>query len=123
MSLLNRISKKGGSPQGGSGGGDDSGDDAKRRAASRKQQVSQGRSRSGGSGGGDYNDLKARIQNKLIAELDPSMDITRKDEVRRQIQELFNSILAEENMVLSKAERQRLFEVIVAEIIGFGPIE
>lgn len=125
MSLLNRINKKGGgsgSPQGGDGGGDA---EAKRRAAAaRKQAVAQGgRSRGGSSGGGDYNDLKIRIQNKLIAELDPSMDISRKDEVRRQIQELFNSILAEENMVLSKAERQRLFEVIVAEIIGFGPLE
>lgn len=126
MSLLNRINKKGGgsggAPQGGDGGGGDA--EAKRRAAvARKQQVAQSKARNSGGGGGDYNDLKVRIQNKLIAELDPSLDITRKDEVRRQIQELFNSILAEENMVLSKAERQRLFEVIVAEIIGFGPLE
>jgi len=122
MSLLNRINKKGGS--GGAPSGDDSGDaEAQRRAAARKQQVNQGGRSRGSNSGGDYNDLKARIQNKLIAELDPSMDITRKDEVRRQIQELFAAILAEENMVLSKAERQRLFEVIVAEIIGFGPIE
>lgn len=126
MSLLNRINKKGGAGGGKSGGGASQGGDgdadAKRSSATRKQQVQGGRSR-GGNSGGDYNDLKARIQNKLIAELDPSMDITRKDEVRRQIQELFNSILAEENMVLSKVERQRLFEVIVAEIIGLGPIE
>lgn len=123
MSLLNRINKKGGSGGGGSQGGGD-GDQQKRPpSATRKQAVSgQGRPRNQQSGG-DYSDLKVRIQNKLIAELDPSMDISRKDEVRRQIQELFNSILAEENMVLSKAERQRLFEVIVAEIIGFGPLE
>ncbi len=123
MSLLNRINKKGGSGGGGSQG--DDGDPQKRPpSASRKQPISSqgGRPRSQQTGG-DYSDLKVRIQNKLIAELDPSMDITRKDEVRRQIQELFNSILAEENMVLSKAERQRLFEVIVAEIIGFGPLE
>lgn len=126
MSLLNRINKKGGPSSGGGapqqGGGDD---DEQRRAAMRKQQLAQqspNRQKQAG-GGSDYNDLKVRIQNKLIAELDPSMDITRKDDVRRQIQELFNSILAEENMVLSKAERQRLFEVIVAEIIGFGPLE
>ena len=124
MSLLNRINKKGGTG-GSSGEGDGSDTEARRRATTaRKQQVSGqgGRSR-GGSSSGDYNDLKVRIQNKLIAELDPSLDISRKDEVRRQIQELFNAILAEENMVLSKAERQRLFEVIVAEIIGFGPLE
>lgn len=127
MSLLNRINKKGGgggAPQGGDGDSDDT-QQRRAAAASRKQAVAaQGqRPRSASGGGGDYNDLKVRIQNKLIAELDPTIDISRKDDVRRQIQELFNSILAEENMVLSKAERQRLFEVIVAEIIGFGPLE
>ena len=125
MSLLNRINKKGGSGGGGSSGGDgDDGQSKRPPSASRKQAVNQSsRTRSSGQSNNDYSDLKVRIQNKLIAELDPSLDISRKDDVRRQIQELFNSILAEENMVLSKAERQRLFEVIVAEIIGFGPLE
>ena len=44
-----------------------------------------------------YLDLKTRIQNKLIAELDPTMDVTRTDEVRRTIEEMYNNILAEEN--------------------------
>ncbi len=126
MSLLNRINKKGGSSGGGSsgGGGGEDGKPKRPTSATRKQAVNQNpRSSRGGQSGSDYSDLKVRIQNKLIAELDPSLDINRKDEVRRQIQELFNSILAEENMVLSKAERQRLFEVVVAEIIGFGPLE
>jgi pilus assembly protein CpaF len=51
------------------------------------------------------------------------MDLTRKNEVRSHIEELFNAILAEESMVLARAERQRLFEQIVAEILGFGPLE
>lgn len=68
-------------------------------------------------------DLKTRIQNKLIADLDPTMDVTKTDEVRRTIEEMFNAILAEEQIVLSRAERQRLFEQIVAEILGLGPLE
>jgi len=67
-----------------------------------------------------YLDLKTRIQNKLIADLDPTMDVTRTDEVRRTIEEMYNNILAEEHIVLSRAERQRLFEQIVAEILGLG---
>jgi pilus assembly protein CpaF len=59
----------------------------------------------------------------LIAELDPKMDMSRTDEVRETIEELFDQILAEENLMLSRAERQRLFETIVAEILGYGPIE
>ncbi|MBE0690006.1 MAG: CpaF family protein [Anaerolineae bacterium] len=68
-------------------------------------------------------DLKTRVQNRLLSELDQSMDLTRKTEVRSHIEELFNAILAEESMVLARAERQRLFEQIVAEILGFGPLE
>lgn len=51
------------------------------------------------------------------------MDLSRRDDVRRQIQELFNNILAEENMLISKTEKDRLFEIIVADILGFGPLE
>jgi pilus assembly protein CpaF len=72
---------------------------------------------------GSYFDLKTRVQNKLLSELDPSMDITRTDEVRRTIQELFEQILAEENIVLSRPERARLFEQIAAEILGLGPLQ
>ncbi len=72
---------------------------------------------------GTYFDLKTRVQNKLLIELDPSMDISKTDEVRRTIMELFEQILNEENIVLSRPERQRLFEQISAEILGFGPIE
>jgi pilus assembly protein CpaF len=70
-----------------------------------------------------YFDLKTRVQNRLLAELDPSTDITKVGEVRTTIQELFEQVLAEENIVLSRPERHRLFEQIVAEILGFGPLQ
>jgi len=72
---------------------------------------------------GSYFDLKTRVQNKLLAEIDPSMDATKTDEVRRTIQDLFEQILAEENIVLSRPERARLFEQIAAEILGLGPLQ
>ena len=68
-------------------------------------------------------DLKTRIQNKLIEELDPTLDVTQQEELRRTIREMFDSILAEERIVLSRTERERLFEQIVAEILGLGPLE
>jgi pilus assembly protein CpaF len=70
-----------------------------------------------------YLDLKTRIQQKLISELDPTMDVTKTDDVRRTIEEMYNNILTEEHIVLSRSERQRLFEQIVAEILGLGPLE
>ena len=71
-----------------------------------------------------YMDLKVRVQNKLLSELDSqAMDVTKKAQVRAHIEELFNQILADESLVLSRAERQRLFEAIVADILGYGPLE
>ncbi len=70
-----------------------------------------------------YLDLKTRVQNRLLAELDPSMDISKVNEVRSTIQDLFEQVLAEENIVLSRPERHRLFEQIAAEILGLGPLQ
>lgn len=70
-----------------------------------------------------YQDLKRRVQNKLIATMDPRIDATQTKEVRTQIQQLYEQLLNEENIVLSKPERARMFDQIVAEILGFGPLQ
>ena len=70
-----------------------------------------------------YVDLKNRIQQKLISELDPGMDITQTAEVRATIREMFEAMLEEESIVLTRNEKRRLFEAIVAEILGYGPLE
>jgi pilus assembly protein CpaF len=84
----------------------------------------------GGSGrpnaavvGDNFLDLKNRVQHKLIAELDPKLDLTHTDEVRRQVEDIFNDILDHENIILTRVDRARLFEAVAAEILGFGPIE
>lgn len=68
-------------------------------------------------------DLKTRVQNRLLSELDPSTDVTKVNEVRGTIQELFEQVLAEENILLSRPEKNRLFEQIAADILGFGPLQ
>ncbi|MBN2258053.1 MAG: CpaF family protein [Anaerolineaceae bacterium] len=70
-----------------------------------------------------YLDLKIRVQNKLLANLDPTLDVTKTDEVRKKILDLFNQILEEERIILSKPERMRLFDQISAEILGYGPMQ
>jgi pilus assembly protein CpaF len=75
------------------------------------------------AGQGTYLDLKVRVQNKLLSTIDTSVDVSKVAEVRRTIQELFEQILNEENIVLSRPERARLFEQIAAEILGFGPLQ
>src|SRR5215212_8360547 len=71
----------------------------------------------------NFNELKARVQNRLIAELDPRMDLGNAEEVRRTVEDTFASVLEAEGISLTRVERMRLFEAISAEILGFGPIE
>ncbi len=70
-----------------------------------------------------FQQLKGRVQQRIIAELDPRMDLSDPDRVRRTLEETFLSVLESEGIVLSRTERYRLFEAIVAEILGYGPIE
>jgi pilus assembly protein CpaF len=70
-----------------------------------------------------FDEIKKRVQERLLSELDPRLDLSRTAEVRQQVQEVFNTILEQEKIVLSRAERLRLFEAIAAEILGYGPIE
>jgi len=43
--------------------------------------------------------------------------------VRQSVQLLFDQVIEQEGIVLTRIERQRLFEEVYAEIRGFGPIE
>nr|WP_044201016.1 CpaF family protein [Oscillochloris trichoides] len=70
-----------------------------------------------------FNEIKARVQNRLIGELDPKIDLRDKAKVRKQVEEAFNAILDGESIVMSRAERSKLFESIEADIIGLGPLE
>lgn len=67
--------------------------------------------------------LKDRVKRKLISELDPSLDTTHIEEVRQRLKSLFDQIIEAENLVLTRAEKERLFEELAADVIGFGPIE
>ncbi len=124
MSLLKRIEQgqggqKGAAPAQG-GGQSGSGGDGSRLSSLQSRRVNAPIT---SPQAGSYFDLKTRVQNKLLAELDPSMDVSRTEEVRRTILDLFEQILTEENIVLSRPERARLFEQIAAEILGFGPLQ
>jgi len=115
MSILKRIQSgesQSSSPQGGSSAQHSSSVPIRKPLSIGSQQVQD-----------TYQDLKSRVQTKLLAELDPSVDVTEILEVKKTIQNLFDQILVEENFVLSRTEKTRLFEQIVAEILGLGPLQ
>src|SRR5919205_484575 len=119
MSLLKRIEQG----QGGNSSGQSSDNQGGENSRLSSLQARRVNAPSTSPQAGSYFDLKTRVQNKLLSELDPAMDITRTEDVRRTIQDLFEQILAEENIVLSRPERARLFEQIAAEILGLGPLQ
>ena len=70
-----------------------------------------------------FRDVKFRIQNRVIQDLDPKLDLSNQVEVRRQIEEIFGKVIDEEGLALTRAERVRMLEQITDEIIGLGPLE
>jgi pilus assembly protein CpaF len=67
--------------------------------------------------------LASRIREKLLTLLDPQLDISNTRVVRQTLEQMFPRVLAEENAVISRVERARLFEQVMADILGLGPIE
>jgi pilus assembly protein CpaF len=70
-----------------------------------------------------FREAKFRVQNRLVNELDPKLDLSNQVEVRRQIEDLFGKIADEEGLALTRAERVRMLEQITDEILGLGPME
>ncbi len=69
-------------------------------------------------------DLKSRIQERLIYELDrKKIPVTDDKAVRSNTTEIFDQLLAEEPVPLSRTEKQTLLDAILSEIMGFGPID
>lgn len=67
--------------------------------------------------------LKRQVQDRLLSEMDLEADMSNVAKIRKDIAEAFQTILVQDNIALSRQERQELFEQVVAEILGYGPIE
>jgi pilus assembly protein CpaF len=58
-----------------------------------------------------------------VAELSPTVAASNVVEVRRALERIYAEALAEDSVMLSRSERAELFEQIVADVLGYGPIE
>lgn len=72
----------------------------------------------------EYQELKARIHDKLIDMIDLSrLDSVDEGMLTREIRGVVEKILASESVPLNLAERQKLFKEIQDEVLGLGPLE
>lgn len=69
----------------------------------------------------DWVAFKKYLVNMIISELDTSY--FDRNMLQGHIRELFTQILQENSIDLDKREREKLFEGLLAEIIGLGPLE
>src|SRR5260221_3359486 len=70
-----------------------------------------------------FRDVKFRIQNRVISDLDPKLDLSNQADVRREIEDIFSRVIDEEGLAFTRAERVRMLEQITDEIIGLGTLE
>jgi pilus assembly protein CpaF len=73
--------------------------------------------------GSTYNQVRDRVQRRLLSELSPTVTSDNPDEVRRALERIYNETILEEGLPLSRAERTDFFERILADILGFGVLE
>jgi pilus assembly protein CpaF len=67
--------------------------------------------------------LRDRVQRKLLAEADGDVNLSHLPQMRQMIETLFNQVLAEENLLYTRAVRSNLLEWVIADILGYGPLE
>ncbi|HQY91294.1 MAG: CpaF family protein [Caldilinea sp.] len=75
------------------------------------------------SGNAAYIQLRDRVQQRLLAEINPSAARGDNTEVRQAVERLFNETLAEFGLPMSRLERADIFERLLADLLGLGPLE
>jgi pilus assembly protein CpaF len=67
--------------------------------------------------------IRDRVQRRLLAEADGEVDLSHIPQMHQMIETLFNRVLSEENLLYTRAVRARLLDWVIADILGFGPLE
>ncbi|MGB3700274.1 MAG: CpaF family protein [Anaerolineales bacterium] len=72
---------------------------------------------------GDVYQIRDRVQRKLLAETEGQINLEQQAQMRTLIENLFNQVLAEENLLYTRSNRAQLLDWVVADILGYGPLE
>jgi pilus assembly protein CpaF len=67
--------------------------------------------------------IRERVQRRLLTEADGEVDLSHIPQMHQMIESLFNKVLTEENLLYTRAVRARLLDWVIADILGFGPLE
>jgi len=72
----------------------------------------------------EFPQIREEVQRYLVNEVKSlNGGSERAAEIRRLVEPVYANALARANLVLSRAEREKLLEMILADILGYGPIQ
>jgi pilus assembly protein CpaF len=71
----------------------------------------------------DVYHIRDRVQRKLLSETEGEVSAEYLPQMRQTIEALFNQVLVEENLLYTRSNRAILLEWVIADILGYGPLE
>jgi len=71
----------------------------------------------------DVYHIRDRVQRKLLSETEGEVSLSHVPQMRQMIETFFNQVLADENLLYTRSNRARLLEWVIADILGYGPLE
>ncbi|HEX7974646.1 MAG TPA: CpaF family protein [Anaerolineales bacterium] len=71
----------------------------------------------------DVYHIRDRVQRKLLGESEAGVNLNHLPQMRQMIESFFNQVLVEENLLYTRTTRTRLMEWVLADILGYGPLE
>jgi pilus assembly protein CpaF len=71
----------------------------------------------------DVYHIRDQVQQKLLVESDGDINRSHIPQMRQTIEVIFNQVLADENLLYTRQNRNRIFEWVVDDILGYGPLE
>ena len=77
----------------------------------------------GNSNNRDMTAIRERVQERLLTALNLTVSTGGIGDIRVALEQIFGEIVIQEQLPLSRAERQELFEEIAADLLGYGPLE
>ena len=67
--------------------------------------------------------IRQRLQGEVIARIEALLDVTDKKDLYARVEPIVEQVLATDGFVITRDERLRLIDEVIAEISGLGPLE
>ena len=67
--------------------------------------------------------IRDSVQRRILAEFEGEVRQENQEQLRQMIEVFFNQLLVEENLLYTRANRQKILDWVVADIVGYGPLE